>query len=81
MFSPMFSILLIPFVAATFLAINMGGSGTAPSFSAAHGSNVIRKDLIPGLFGIFVFFGAIIAGKKVVSTIGGAGLPLLPPHP
>jgi len=75
MFSPMFSILLIPFVAAMFLAINMGGSGTAPSFSAAYGSNIIRKDLIPGLFGLFVFFGAIIAGKKVVSTIGGAILP------
>lgn len=70
MFSPMFSILLIPFLAAMFLAINMGGSGTAPSFSAAYGSNIIRKDLIPGLFGLFVFFGAIIAGKKVVLTVG-----------
>ncbi|MBW1854892.1 MAG: anion permease [Deltaproteobacteria bacterium] len=71
----MFSILLIPFVIAMFLAVNMGGSGTAPSFSAAYGSNIIRKDLIPGLFGIFVFLGAIIAGEKVVSTIGGSILP------
>lgn len=75
MFSPMFSILLIPFVLAMFLAINMGGSGTAPSFSAAYGANIIRKDLIPGLFGIFVFFGAIIAGKKVSVTIGKGILP------
>ena len=75
MFSPMLSILLIPFLAAMFLAINMGGSGTAPSFSAAYGSNIIRKDLIPGLFGLFVFFGAITAGKKVVLTAGKDILP------
>ncbi|MCD6376713.1 MAG: anion permease [Caldisericaceae bacterium] len=75
MFSPMFSILLVPFVLAMFLAINMGGSGTAPSFSAAYGANIIRKDLIPGLFGTFVFLGAIIAGKKVSLTIGKGILP------
>ncbi len=75
MFSPMFSILLIPFIMAMFLAINMGGSGTAPSFSAAYGSNLLRKDLIPGVFGLFVFMGAILAGKKVVLTIGKGILP------
>ena len=58
-----------------FLAINMGGSGTAPSFAAAYGANLIRRDLIPGLFGIFVFAGAIIAGKKVILTVGGDILP------
>jgi len=47
MFSPMLSILLIPFFVAMFLAINMGGSGTTPSFSAAYGANIVRKDLIP----------------------------------
>ncbi len=71
----MFSILLVPFILAMFLAINMGGSGTAPSFAAAYGANIIRKDLIPGLFGIFVFIGAIIAGKKVSLTIGKGILP------
>jgi sulfate permease len=75
MFSPLISILLIPFLTAMFLAINMGGSGTAPSFSSAYGANIIRKDLIPGLFGIFVFLGALVAGKKVVLTIGGSILP------
>ncbi|MGD9898110.1 MAG: anion permease [Calditrichaceae bacterium] len=75
MFSPMLSILLIPFIISMFLAINMGGSGTAPSFSAAYGANLIRKDMIPGLFGIFVFIGALIAGKKVVLTIGKGILP------
>jgi sulfate permease len=68
--SPLFSHLLIPFIAAMFLAINMGGSGTGPSFSAAFGANVIRKSLIPGLFGVMVLLGAIIAGKATTVTIG-----------
>jgi sulfate permease len=71
----MISIYLVPLLVAMFLAINMGGSGTAPSFSAAYGANLIRRDLIPGLFGIFVFAGAIIAGKKVILTVGGDILP------
>ncbi len=53
----MISIYIIPLLVAMFLAINMGGSGTAPSFSAAYGANLIRRDLIPGLFGLFVFAG------------------------
>jgi len=68
--SPLFSHLLIPFIIAMFLAINMGGSGTAPAFSAAYGSNIIRKSLIPGLFGIMVFLGSILAGKATTSTMG-----------
>ena len=71
----MFSLLLIPLLAAMFLAINMGGSGTSPSFSAAYGSNIISRDSIPGLFGLFVFLGAILAGKKVMVTIGSGILP------
>lgn len=71
----MYSIYLIPLLIGMFLAVNMGGSGTAPSFSAAFGANLIRKNLIPGLFGLFVFAGALIAGKKVVSTIGKGILP------
>lgn len=55
---------------AMFLAINMGGSGTAPSFSAAYGTNVIKKSLIPGLFGVAVFLGAIVGGKETAKTIG-----------
>ena len=52
------------------LAVTMGGSGTAPAFSAAYGANVIRKSLIPGLFGIMVFIGAILAGKGTATTLG-----------
>ncbi|MBN2612688.1 MAG: inorganic phosphate transporter [Bacteroidales bacterium] len=68
--SPLFNHLLIPFLVAVFLSINMGGSGTGPSFSVAYGANIIRKSLIPGLFGIMVFFGAILAGKATATTIG-----------
>lgn len=68
--SPLFSQLLIPFIIAMFLAVTMGGSGTGPAFSAAYGANVVRKSLIPGLFGLMVFFGAILAGKDTATTIG-----------
>ena len=66
----MFSHLLVPFLVAMFLAINMGGSGTGPAFSVAYGTNAIRKGLIPGLFGIMVFIGAIVAGKETSMTMG-----------
>ena len=45
MLSPMFNIILIPLLIAMFLAVNMGGSGTALAFSAAYGANLIRKDI------------------------------------
>ncbi len=70
MISPLLSHLLIPFIIAMFLAITMGGSGTGPAFSAAYGANVIKKNLIPGLFGIMVFLGAILAGKGTATTMG-----------
>jgi len=50
--------------------MNMGGSGTAPAFSAAYGAGVIKKALIPGLFGLAVFVGAIVGGKETAKTIG-----------
>lgn len=68
--SPLFNHLLIPFIIAMALAITMGGSGTGPAFSVAYGSNVIKKSLIPGLFGIMVFLGAILAGKGTANTLG-----------
>jgi len=64
------SLLIIPFLLAVFLAINMGASGTSPSFSAAYGANIIKKQFIPGLFGIMVIAGALIAGSQVSLTLG-----------
>lgn len=66
----MVSHLLVPFLVALFLAINMGGSGTGPAFSVAYGVNAIKRTLIPGLFGIMVFIGAITAGKATATTMG-----------
>ncbi len=66
----MFSHLLLPFLVAMFLAINMGGSGTGPAFSVAYGTNAIKRRLIPGLFGIMVFIGALVAGKETANTMG-----------
>lgn len=68
--SEIFNILTIPFLLAMFLAVTMGGSGTAPSFSAAYGANVIKRTMIPGLFGIMVLAGALIAGSEVSLTLG-----------
>jgi phosphate/sulfate permease len=70
MLSPLFSHLLLPLVVGIFLAMNMGASGVAPSFSAAYGSNVLRKTVIPGLFGVMVFLGALLAGKATTATMG-----------
>ncbi len=71
----MLTLILIPLLIAMFLAVNMGGSGTAPAFSVAYGSNLIRRSLIPGFFGLFVFLGAIIGGKEVVKTISRGIIP------
>ena len=75
MLSPMLNGLLLPFLVAMFLAINMGGSGTSPSFATAYGSGILRKDLIPGLFGLCVLIGALLAGKNTAITLGKGILP------
>ncbi len=68
-------VFLIPLLIAIFLAINMGASGTAPSFSATYGAGLLRRSYIPFLFGVFVLLGAVIAGDKVIKTVGGSVLP------
>ena len=68
--SPIYNQLLLPYIIAMVLAITMGGSGTAPAFSASYGANVIRKSLIPGIFGIAVFLGAFVAGKNTATAMG-----------
>jgi len=75
MLSPMLNGLLLPFLVAMFLAINMGGSGTSPAFATAYGSGILRKDLIPGLFGLCVLVGALLAGKNTAITLGKGILP------
>ena len=60
----LFNFLTIPFLLAMFLAINMGASGTAPAFAAAYGANIIKRTVIPGLFGVLVFDRCIDSWRK-----------------
>jgi phosphate/sulfate permease len=75
MLSPMLDGLLLPLLVAMFLGINMGGSGTAPSFATAFSSGILRRSLIPGLFGVFVLLGALLAGRNTAITLGKGILP------
>lgn len=75
MMSPLYSFLLIPMIVGMFLSVNMGASGTVPAFSAAYGANIIKRFAIPGVFGIFVLIGALVAGKKVGITMGKELMP------
>lgn len=54
---------------AIFFAINMGGSGIAPVFSAEYGAGVISKRTASILFAIFVLLGAYLLGFRVVQVI------------
>lgn len=66
----MLTYILIPFLIAMFLAMNMGGSGTAPAFAPAYGANLIKKHEIALMFGLMVLLGAIFSGKEVSLTMG-----------
>src|SRR3989338_256324 len=65
--------LLIAVVA--FFAMNMGGSGIAPTFSAIYGGGLIRKRYAALLFTIFVLIGASTLGRGVVKTLSQGILP------
>ncbi len=66
----MLTFILIPFLLAMFLAINMGASGTAPAFATAYGANLIKRHQIALLFGLMVLLGAVFSGKAVSITMG-----------
>src|SRR3989338_11470424 len=55
--------------------MNMGGSGIAPTFSAAYGGRLIRKRTAALLFTIFVIIGAATLGRGVVKTLSQGILP------
>ncbi|MDP1853404.1 MAG: inorganic phosphate transporter [Candidatus Omnitrophota bacterium] len=61
---------LILILVVIFFAVNMGGSGIAPSFAAAYGGKLIRKNKALILFGIFVILGASLLGRNVSLTLG-----------
>ena len=62
-----FSVLIIGIV--IFFAMNMGGSGIAPSFGPAYGAGIVSRAKAAALFSIFVILGAIAFGGRVTKTI------------
>jgi len=61
------TILLI--IAVVFFAMNMGGSGIAPSFASVYGARLISRKKATILFSIFVVFGAVTLGGRVAKTL------------
>lgn len=62
-------------VVVIFFALNMGGSGVAPSFAAPLGAKLIKKKRALVLFGCFVIIGALSLGRNVALTLGRGLLP------
>ncbi len=52
-----------------FFAVNMGGSGIAPSFAAVHGAKLISHLNSVLLFSGFVLLGAMVLGGRVTKTL------------
>ena len=60
---------LILVAAVVFFAMNMGGSGIAPSFAAVYGARMISRRNAVILFSVFVMFGALLLGSRVAKTL------------
>ena len=58
-----------------FFALNMGGSGIVPSFSAALGARLITWKWAAICFFVFAGLGAMLFGASVAKTLGGALVP------
>lgn len=56
--------------ASLFFAINMGGSGLAPSFAGVLGAKLVRRRAAVCLFSVFVLVGALGFGGFVAKTLG-----------
>ncbi|MCU0641232.1 MAG: inorganic phosphate transporter family protein [Candidatus Margulisbacteria bacterium] len=58
-----------------FFALNMGGSGIAPSFASAYGAGLISRQKAVALFAVFVVLGALALGSRVAKTLSSGLLP------
>ncbi len=56
-------------ILSILFAVNMGGSGIAPTFSAEYGAGVVTKKSASILFAVFVLLGAYLLGFRVVAVI------------
>ena len=68
-------LLLFALALAIIFAVNMGCSGTAPSFASAYGSKILNHKWIALLFTIFVIFGSAVLGQRVVKTLSKGLIP------
>ena len=60
---------------SAFFALNMGGAGFSPSFSAALGAKLVSRTSALIMFGICVGIGAVLIGGHVAKTLGGGFVP------
>lgn len=58
-----------------FFALNMGGTGFSPSFSAALGARLVSRIGAVLLFAVFVGIGSLVVGGHVVKTLGAGFVP------
>ncbi len=58
-----------------FFALNMGGAGFSPSFSAALGAGLIRRGPAIAMFTICVGLGGVLIGGHVAKTLGSNLVP------
>jgi sulfate permease len=56
-------------------ALNMGGSGLAPSFSVALGAKLISRPAAVVLYGVCVIVGALLLGQVVAKTLSSGIVP------
>ena len=62
-------------VTVLFFAMNMGGSNIAPSFANLFGAKLITHKKAVLWFTLFVFLGAFLVGRNVVTTLGKGIIP------
>jgi len=67
--------LLIAFIVAVFMGLNIGGNNAAASMGAAYGAKVRTKYQAVFLIGTFSLLGAVISGGEVIKTLGSGILP------
>ncbi len=58
-----------------FFAMNMGGSGIAPSFASVYGAGLISRPRAGLLFAVFVILGAVTFGDRVAKTLSSGLIP------
>jgi sulfate permease len=67
--------LVIAFLVAIFMGLNIGGNNAAASMGAAYGAKARTKMQAVLLIGVFSFLGAVFSGGEVIKTLGQGILP------